>query len=92
MYCTSLVDRAFMLATKERNSLLRSDGKHLDGLTLISWCERCSFDRDIAVADTTAASCLPLTSVNAGSAAESAASQSRQCSLTTLSAMSSSQQ
>ena len=67
--------RAKIPATREPAGLLRSDGKRPDGLTLIPWREgRCLvWDVIVIVADTTAASYLPSTSISAGSAAELAA-------------------
>ncbi len=60
-------------ATKAPRGFLPSDGKRLDGLTLIPWWEGCYLVWDITVADTTAAFSLPSTTITAGSAAESAA-------------------
>ena len=60
-------------ATREPAGLLRSDGKRPDGLTLIPWREGRCLVWDVTVADTTAASYLPSTSISAGSAAELAA-------------------
>ena len=54
-------------------SLLRSDGKRPDGLTLIQWREGRCLVWDVTVADTTAASYLPSTSISAGSVVELAA-------------------
>ena len=62
--------RAKIPATREPAGLLRSDGKRPDGLTLILWREGRYLVRDVTVADTTAASYLPLISISAGSAAE----------------------
>ena len=65
--------RAKIPATREPAGLLRSDGKRPDGLTLIPWREGRCLVWDVTVADTTAASYLPSTSISAGSAAELAA-------------------
>ena len=65
--------RAKIPATREPAGLLRSDGKRPDGLTLIPWLEGRCLVWDVTVADTTAASYLPSTSISAGSAAELAA-------------------
>jgi hypothetical protein len=69
------LSRASIPATREPAGLLRSDGKRPDGLTLIPWREGRCLVWDVTVADTTAASYLPSTSVSAGSAAESAATR-----------------
>ena len=65
--------RAKIPATREPAGLLRSDGKRPDDLTLIPWRESRCLVWDVTVADTTAASYLPSTSISAGSAAELAA-------------------
>ena len=65
--------RAKIPATREPAGLLRSDGKRPDGLTLIPWREGRCLVWDVTVADTTAASYLPSTSISAGIAAEIAA-------------------
>ena len=65
--------RAKIPATREPAGLLRSDSKRPDGLTLIPWREGRCLVWDVTVADTTAASYLPSTSISAGSAAELAA-------------------
>ena len=67
--------RAKIPATREPAGLLRSDGKRPDGLTLIPWRESRCLVWDVTVADTTAASYLPSTSISAGSAAELAAAR-----------------
>ena len=67
--------RAGIPATREPNGLSRTDGKRPDGLTLIPWREGRCLIWDVTVADTTAASYLPLTAALAGSAAESAATR-----------------
>ena len=56
-------------------SLLRSDGKRPDGLTLIPWRDGRCATWDVTVTDTVAASYLNATSSAAGSAAEAAASR-----------------
>ena len=65
--------RAKIPATKEPAGLLNSDGKRLDGLSLIPWREGRCLVWDVTVAGTTAASYLPSTSISAGSVAELAA-------------------
>ena len=65
--------RAKIPETREPAGLLRSDGKRPDGLTLIPWHEGRCLVWDVSVADITAASYLPSTSISAGSAAELAA-------------------
>ena len=65
--------RAKIPAIREPAGLLRFDGKWPDGLTLIPWCVGRCLVWDVTVADTTAASYLPSTSISAGSAAEWAA-------------------
>lgn len=67
--------RAGIPATREPNGLSRTDGKRPDGLTLIPWREGRCLIWDVTIADTTAASYLPLTAALAGSAAESAATR-----------------
>jgi hypothetical protein len=67
------MNRAAIPASKEPAGLTRTDGKRPDGMSLIPWREGRCLVWDVTVADTTAASYLQLTSVSAGSAAESAA-------------------
>ena len=68
-----LQTRAKIPATRDPADLLRSVGKRPDGLTLIPWRKGRCLVWDVTVADTTAASYLPSTSISAGSAAELAA-------------------
>ena len=60
---------------KEPAGLLRSDGKRPDGLTQIPWQSGKCMTWDVTVTDTLAESYLSTTSVNAGAAAEGAASR-----------------
>ena len=55
--------------------LLRSDGKHPDGLTLTPWQAGKNAIWDVTVTDTFALSYLNSTSVTAGSAAEQASAR-----------------
>ena len=68
-----LLTRAKIPATREPAGLLRTDGKRPGGLTLIPWREGRCLIWDVTVADTTAASYLPSTSISTGNAAELAA-------------------
>ena len=67
--------RAHIPASKEPSGLSRSDGKRPDGLTLIPWKSGRSAIWDVTVCDTLAMSYVGLTSIEAGSAAEGAASK-----------------
>ena len=66
------LSRAGIPASKEPSGLSRSDGKRPDGMTLIPWQAGKNLIWDVTVADTLAASYLPITSQQAGKAAESA--------------------
>jgi len=66
------LSRAGIPASKEPSGLSRSDGKRPDGMTLIPWQTGKNLIWDVTVADTLAASYLPITSQQAGKAAESA--------------------
>ena len=65
--------RAGIPSVKEPSGLSRSDGRRPDGLTLIPWNAGRSLIWDATVADTVAATHLPITSLSAGAAAEAAA-------------------
>ena len=65
--------RAKISASKELTGLLRKDGKRLDGVTLIPWKHGKCLAWDVTMPDTFAASHLPTTAFNHGSAAESSA-------------------
>ena len=69
------LSRAGIPATKEPHGILRNDGKRPDGLTLTPWSEGRCLVWDVTVANTTAESYLPATAINAGAAAESAATR-----------------
>ena len=60
--------------SKEPSGLSRSDGKRPDGLTLIPWRAGRSLTWDVTVSCTTAVSYLKASSLEAGTAAELAAS------------------
>ena len=64
--------RASVPSVKEPNGLFRSDGKRLDGLTLIPWLAGRSLAWDATVVDTLAASYIHASSTAAGSVAEGA--------------------
>src|ERR1700759_5391840 len=64
--------RAGIPSCKEPSELLRTDGKRPDGMTLIPWQVGKNLLWDVTVADTLAASHLPITSQLPGSAAENA--------------------
>ena len=64
--------RAGVPSTKEPSGLSRTDGKRPDGITLIPWQVGKTLMWDVTVADTLAASHLPVTSQQAGTAAEKA--------------------
>ena len=53
--------------------MLRTDGKRPDGVTLLSWKHGKCLAWDVTMPDTFAASHLPTTALNHGSAAESSA-------------------
>ena len=65
--------RAGVPSIKEPSGLLRSDGKRPDGATQIPWASGKCLTWDVTVTDTLAPSYAALSSVSAGSAAESAA-------------------
>jgi len=67
------LQRADIPAVKEPLGLIRTDGKHPDGLTLIPWKGGRSMTWDATVTDTVAESYLATTAVEAGAAAEAAA-------------------
>ena len=69
------LSKAHIPASKEPSGLSRSDGKRPDGLTLIPWKSGKSAIWDVTVCDTLAASYVGSTSIEAGSAAEGAASK-----------------
>ena len=62
----------FHRSVKEPLGLIRTDGKHPDGLTLIPWKGGKSLTWDATVTDTVAESYLANTSIEAGAAAEAA--------------------
>lgn len=64
--------RAGIPSSKEPSGLSRTDGKRPDGMTLIPWQTGKSLVWDVTVADTLAASHLPITSQQPGGAAETA--------------------
>ena len=66
------LSRAGVPSTKEPAGLSRTDGKRPDGITLIPWQAGRSLIWDVTVADSLATSHLPITSQQAGGAAESA--------------------
>ena len=72
--CRSLA-RADVPAVKEPSGISRSDGKRPDGVTQIPWVSGKCLTWDVTVTDTLATSYVNLSSVSAGSAAESAASR-----------------
>ena len=65
--------RAKIPASKEPTGLLRTDGKRPDGVTLIPCKHGKCLAWDVTMLDTFAASHLPTTALNRGSAAESSA-------------------
>jgi hypothetical protein len=67
------LQRADIPSVKEPLGLIRTDGKHPDGLTLIPWKGGKSLTWDATVTDTVAESYLSSTSIVAGAAAEAAA-------------------
>lgn len=67
--------KAHIPASKEPSGLSRSDGKRPDGVTLIPWKSGKSAIWDVTVCDTLAMSYIGSTSIEAGSAAEGAASK-----------------
>jgi len=67
------LQRADIPSVKEPLGLIRTDGKHPDGLTLIPWKGGKSLTWDATVTDTVAESYLSNTSIEAGAAAEAAA-------------------
>jgi Reverse transcriptase (RNA-dependent DNA polymerase) len=67
------LQRADIPSAKEPLGLIRTDGKHPDGLTLIPWKGGKSMTWDATVTDTVAESYLSTTAVEAGAAAEAAA-------------------
>ena len=69
------LQRADIPSIKEPLGLIRTDGKHPDGLTLIPWKGGKSMTWDATVTDTVAESYLNTTAVEAGAAAEAAASR-----------------
>ena len=67
------LQRADIPSIKEPLGLIRTDGKHPDGLTLIPWKGGKSMTWDATVTDTVAESYLNTTAIEAGAAAEAAA-------------------
>jgi hypothetical protein len=67
------LQRADIPSVKEPLGLIRTDGKHPDGLTLIPWKGGKAVTWDATVADTIAESYLAKTAIEAGAAAEAAA-------------------
>ena len=67
--------KAHIPASKEPSGLSRSDAKRPDGVTLIPWKSGKSAIWDVTVCDTLAMSYIGSTSMEAGSAAEGAASK-----------------
>ena len=66
------IGRASVPSVKEPNGLFRSDGKRLDGLTLILWLAGRCLAWNATVVDTLAASYIDASSTAAGSVAEGA--------------------
>ena len=66
------LSRAGVPSTKEPSGLSRTDGKRPDGITLIPWQAGRSLIWDVTIVDSLATSYLPITSQQAGGAAESA--------------------
>src|SRR6201995_310620 len=71
LICRGLT-QACIPSCKEPSGLSRTDGKRPDGMTLIPWQAGKNLVWDVTVADTLAASHLPITSQLPGSAAENA--------------------
>ena len=67
------LQRADIPSIKEPLGLIRTDGKHPDGLTLIPWKGGKSLTWDATVTDTVAESYISTTAIEAGAAAEAAA-------------------
>ena len=67
------LQRADIPSAKEPLGLIRTDGKHPDGLTLIPWKGGKSLTWDATVTDTVAESYINISATEAGAAAEAAA-------------------